>query len=136
MTHSDKQKPTSKRPDLRIVQSSLTDEAESPQAEASSSSDSTTSSTSTEPTSPPSTETEEARQEREEFLKELDEFITILRDASQSGQITGIAFITINDRENTTGTAYTMSCKYSSHLTIAGIETLRYRFLRTFMVEQ
>jgi hypothetical protein len=134
MTRSDKQKGTSGRPHLRIVQSSSTDATENPQDEVSSSSDSTTSSTSTDTGSEqPGART---KAEREEFLSELQEFLDLILHAAHDDQITGIAFITINGDHSTTGTAYTQSCKYDSHLTIAGIETLRYRFIRTFMDEQ
>lgn len=54
-------------------------------------------------------------------------------EAAKDGKITGVAFITINDDESTSGTAFTKTCEYASHLTIAGIETLRYRFMRSFM---
>lgn len=135
MTHSDKQKGTSKRPALRIVQSLSTEEVEKLQEEASSSSASTISSTSTEATSsiPDGRRT---KAEREEFLEELAEFLDILLDAAHKDHITGVAFVTINNDETTTGTAYTLSCKHASHLTIAGIETLRYRFMRDFMDDE
>lgn len=71
--------------------------------------------------------------ERQAFLDELEEYIDVILDAANKDAITGIAFVTINEDYQTSGTAYTTSCEDASHLTIAGIETLKYRFLRDFM---
>lgn len=71
--------------------------------------------------------------ERQQFLDELEEYIDLIMDAAHRNQITGIAFVTINEDYQSSGTAYTTSCDCASHLTIAGIETLKYRFLRDFM---
>jgi len=136
MTPSDKQKATSKRPNLRIVHSSSTDAQESPQGEASSSSDSTTSSTSTEATSEPQATSSLTQAERQEFLDELQEYMDVIMKAAKDNKITGIAFVTINEDEATSGTAYTTTCEFASHLTIAGIETLRYRFMRNLMEDE
>lgn len=133
MTHSDKQKETSKRPHLRIVPSSSTEEAANQPADPSSSSASTTSSTSIEDTSEPQVTSKRTKAERAEFLTELQEYLDMILDAAHKDQIHGIAFITINGDYSTTGTAYTQSCAYDSHLTIAGIETLRYRFMRNLL---
>lgn len=131
--HSNNAKPTSARPHLRIVDASYLEEIESLPLTASSSSGSAISSPSTDPTSLHEGTSKRTKAEREDFLEELTEFLDIILDAAHHDQITGIAFITINEDETTTGTAYTVSCKHASHLTIAGIETLRYRFLRDFM---
>jgi hypothetical protein len=71
--------------------------------------------------------------EREAFINELEEYIDLILEAANNDQITGIAFVTINEDHQTSGSAYTTSCDCASHLTIAGIETLKYRFLRDFM---
>ena len=133
MTHSDKPKETSGRPHLRIVQSSSTDAPANPQDEASSSSASTISSTCIEDTSPDTASLKRTKAERQQFLEELEEYIDLILDAANRDQITGIAFVTVNEDYQSSGTAYTTSCENASHLTIAGIETLKYRFLRDFM---
>lgn len=71
--------------------------------------------------------------EREQFLSELEEYLDMILDAANRDQITGIAFVTINEDYQTSGTAYTQSCENASHLTLAGIETLKYRYMRDFM---
>lgn len=71
--------------------------------------------------------------ERDQFLTELEEYLDMILEAAHNNQITGIAFITINEDFQSSGTAYTQSCDHASHLTIAGIETLKYRFLRDFV---
>lgn len=73
--------------------------------------------------------------EREQFLTELEEFIDLILDAAHRDQITGIAFVTINEDIQSSGTAYTQSCDNANHLVIAGIETLKYRYLRDFMAD-
>lgn len=71
--------------------------------------------------------------EREHFLSEVEEYIDMILEAAHNDQITGIAFVTINEERQTSGTAYTQSCEDASHLTLAAIETLKYRYLRDFM---
>lgn len=133
MTHSDKSKPTFQRPVLKIVASSSTEEAANPQEDPSSSSASTTSSPSTEDTSFDTASSKRTKAERDHFLSEVEEYIDMILEAANNNQITGIAFVTINEDHQTSGTAYTQSCENASHLTLAAIETLKYRYLRDFM---
>lgn len=71
--------------------------------------------------------------EREEFLEELEEYIDLLLDAAHNNQITGVAFVTINEDYQSSGNAYTSSCDNASHLLLAGIEVLKHRFMRDFL---
>ncbi len=73
--------------------------------------------------------------EREQFLQELEEYLDMILEAANTDQITGIAFVTINEDYQTSGTAYSQSCENASHLTLAAIETLKYRYLRDFMAD-
>lgn len=73
--------------------------------------------------------------ERDQFLTEVSEYLDMILEAAHSDKITGIAFVTINEDYQTSGTAYTRSCEDASHLTLAGIETLKYRYLRDFMAD-
>lgn len=62
--------------------------------------------------------------------------MNVIIEAAKENKITGVAFVTINEDEATSGTAYTATCEFASHLTIAAIETLRYRFMRSLMEDE